>query len=75
MAISEEIKNFPFLNNPREKDQCIFIANIFESVHCQAHPAWGASHQIGNYNDQLFNKCVLSFPLHTLPLHTLFHSL
>lgn len=54
VAISEEIKNFPFLNNPREKDQCLFIATIFESVHCQAHPAWGASHQIGNYNDQLF---------------------
>lgn len=54
VAISEEIKNFPFLNNPSEKDQCIFIATIFKSVHCQAHSAWGTSHQIGNYNDLIF---------------------
>lgn len=50
-AISEEIKNLPFLNNPSEKDQCIFMAPVFEYVYCKAHPAWGTSSQVGNDKD------------------------
>lgn len=50
-TISEEIKTLPFLNNPSEKDQCIFMASIFESLYCKAHLAWETSSQIGNDKD------------------------
>lgn len=52
-TISEEIKTLPFFfsNNPSEKDQCIFMASIFESLYCKAHPAWETSSQIGNDKD------------------------
>lgn len=47
VAISEEIENFSFLNNPSQKDQCRFIAPIFESVYGKAHLARGTSCLVG----------------------------
>ena len=51
VAISEETENFSFLNNPSQKDQCIFIAPIFESVCGKAHLARGTSCLAGSYKD------------------------